>query len=259
MTFLFTDIEGSTRRWDDDPQSMRQALTEHDSLMREVFERHEGFVFSTGGDGFAIAFGRAGAAVACAIEAQQRLREHDLPPVRMGLHTGETQERDGNFFGPVVNRAARLMAIAHGGQVLISSATAQVAGDLDLRDLGEHQLRDLSRPERVFQVVPASPGEDFPPLRSLTTRTTNLPTLLTSFVGREADVRAVVDLLRDYRLVTITGVGGVGKTRLALHAAAELLPDLSDGVWFCELASAGDSLAMLQVIAAALGALRARA
>ena len=255
VTFLFTDIEGSTRRWDDDPHSMREALTEHEGLMREVFERHDGYVFATGGDGFAVAFGRAGAAVACAIEAQQRLRAHDLPPVRMGLHTGEAQERDGNFFGSVVNRAARLMAIGHGGQVLISSATAQVAGNLELRDLGEHQLRDLSGPERVFEVVAASPGEDFPPLRSLTARSTNLPTLLTSFVGREADVAGVVDLLRDYRLVTITGVGGVGKTRLALHAAAEVLPDVSDGVWFCELASAGDALAMLQVIAAAVGAL----
>jgi predicted ATPase len=233
VTFLFSDIVGSTRSWDSQPDAMSESLARHDALMRATIEQHNGFVFATGGDGFAVAFGRAGSAVDCAAEMQRALAEPGLPRVRIGLHTGECEERGGDYFGPTVNRAARLMAIGHGGQVLVSASTAQLASNNALRDLGEHRLKDLSTPEHVYQLG----HDDFPPLRSLDVRTTNLPVQLTSFVGRADDVAAVVDLLAHHRLVTLTGVGGVGKTRLALQAAADAVERYPDGVWFVELAS----------------------
>src|SRR5579862_3196943 len=141
VTFLFTDIEGSTRRWDQDPGRMRAELRRHDELLRAAVEGHGGYVFATGGDGFAIAFARAGDALTCALEAQVAFAGADLPAVRMGLHTGEAEERDGDYFGPAVNRAARLMALGHGGQVLVSVTTRQVVTSFELRDLGEHRMR----------------------------------------------------------------------------------------------------------------------
>jgi predicted ATPase/class 3 adenylate cyclase len=236
VTFLFTDVEGSTQRWDTEPDEMRDALAQHDALLKETISQHDGVVFATGGDGFAVAFARAGQALACAGDAQQALRAAGCLPVRMAVHTGEADERDGDYFGPAVNRAARLMAIGHGGQVLVSHATRQVAGDVDLRDLGDHRLRDLSEPERVFQLVVAGDDAEFPRLRSLDTRTTNLPVQLTTFVGRDEDVRAVTKLLTEHRMVTLTGVGGVGKTRLAQQAAADSVDGYAAGVWLVELA-----------------------
>src|SRR5262249_46003788 len=158
--------------------------------------------------------------------------------VRMAVHTGEAVERDGDYFGPTVNRAARLMAIAHGGQIVVSATTASLADGSELLDMGEHRLRDLSRPERVFQLCAAGLRPDFPPLRSLDTIPTNLPTELTSFVGRATELAEVGKAVRERRLVTITGVGGVGKTRLALQIAAELAVEHPDGAWLCELAGA---------------------
>jgi predicted ATPase/class 3 adenylate cyclase len=251
VTFLFTDIEGSTRRWEDDADEMRAALALHDDIVRSAVERHDGFVFATGGDGFAVAFARAGDALTCASAAQRELQAAGLPPVRIGIHSGEAEERDGDYFGPAVNRTARIMAIGHGGQTLVSGAAHALTSGFDLLDLGEHRLRDLSQPERVFQlVVPDLPAE-FPPLRSLERFESNLPVQLTTFVGREDDVKSVVTLLTEQRMVTLTGVGGVGKTRLALQVGAELLDRFRDGVWLSELAAVEESR-LFDAIAAAL-------
>jgi class 3 adenylate cyclase len=183
VTFLFTDIEGSTRLWQEDEESMREAVARHDQLLRKVIAEHEGRVFSAMGDGMAAAFGFASAAVSAAVAAQRRLAAEPWPTatplrVRMGLHTGEAEWRDGDYLGTVVNRAARLMAIGHGGQVLCSSATAELVGDaqLGLTDLGEHRLRDLDRPMHVFQVGTGS----FPALASLDRLPGNLPEQPTS-------------------------------------------------------------------------------
>jgi predicted ATPase len=215
---------------------MRTALASHDAMMRGAIEAHGGYVFATGGDGFAVAFARAGDAAAAAIGAQAALAAEVWPDaagigVRMALHTGEAEERGGDYFGPAVNRAARLMALGHGGQVLCSSVTAALLDGAGLVDLGEHKLRDLSTPQRVFQVG----GGSFPPLRSLDAFPGNLPLQLSSFVGRDIELARVATAVRDARVVTLTGVGGVGKTRLALQAAAELLPGFREGAWLVKL------------------------
>jgi predicted ATPase/class 3 adenylate cyclase len=254
VTFVFTDIEGSTRLWEDDADAMREALTRHDAILLAVIAEHEGVVFATGGDGFAAAFARAGNAVKAAAAAQVRLVAENMPRVRIGIHTGDAQERDGDYFGPAVNRAARLMAIGNGGQVLVSQTTAQLLAGVDLLDLGDHRLRDLSRPERVFQVIVDGDAGDFAPLRSLNMLPSNLPIQLTTFVGRDAELEHIARLVGANRLVTVTGVGGVGKTRMALQVAAELLTEHRDGVWLCELASAEEDSALGDVVAVALHA-----
>jgi len=258
VTFLLTDIEGSTRLWEAAPQAMQLALERHDAIVRAAINAQGGVVFSTGGDGFAAAFPGAGSALAAAGDAQARLAAEPWPPaapirVRMGVHTGETVERDGNYFGSVVNRAARLMAAGHGGQVLCSAATAELArGEAHLVDVGEHRLRDVERPMRVFQLG----GGSFPALRSSARVGGNLPRQLTSFVGRRAEVRAVARELSVASLVTVTGVGGVGKTRLALRVAAEVLSEFPDGAWVCELAAAVNETELAEVVAVALGVTR---
>jgi predicted ATPase/class 3 adenylate cyclase len=266
VTFLFTDVEGSTRLWETAPTAMATAIGRHDELVRSAVEAHGGYVFSTGGDGFAVAFARAGEGLAAAVEAQSALGVEAWPAeavirVRMGLHTGETEERNGDYFGPAVNRTARLMGLAHGGQVLTSAATADVAADtlppeVKLVDLGEHLLRDLSRRERVFQVEAPALGLQFPPLRSADALPGRLPLQPTSFVGRTVEVADVCQALRRSRLVTLTGVGGVGKTRLAVQVAAELMPVFPDGAWLCELAGAGDGDTLAQVVASTLDVLQ---
>jgi class 3 adenylate cyclase len=255
VTFFFTDIVGSTRLWQADEGAMRAALSRHDELLRKAVADHDGVVFSSMGDGLAAAFSSASAAVASALTAQQLLEAEVWPTaspirVRMGIHTGEAVARDGDYFGTVVNRTARLMAVGHGGQVLVSSATAEVLGvGVVLVDLGEHRLRDLDRPMRVFQV-----GEGrFPPLRSLDSFVGNLPLQLSSFVGREREIQRGVEALSLSRVVTLTGVGGVGKTRLALHLAAELLPGFRDGAWLVELASVRDPGRVADAVASVLG------
>ena len=225
VTFLFTDVEGSTRLWQADEAAMRVALERHDAIVRTAIDGHEGHVFATGGDGFAAAFFRAGDAVAAAAQAQEGLAAESWPEgaqlrVRIGVHTGEAAERDGDYFGTVVNRAARLMAAGHGGQVLVSAATADLLDADGLVDLGVHRLRDLAEPQRVFQVGAAL----FPPLRSLDAFRSNLPYELSSFVGRVEELRAVAERVRSSRVVTVVGVGGVGKTRLALQVGSEVLP-----------------------------------
>ncbi len=252
VTFLFTDIEGSTRRWEDDPDSMDDALVRHDAVLRDAVEQHQGYVFATGGDGFAVAFARAGEAVSAAVDIQRALRERSLLAVRIGVHTGEAVEREGDYFGPAVNRAARLMAIGHGGQILVSQATEQIVAGVELRDLGEHRLRDLSKPERVFQLCHPSLPASFSALRSLESYATNLPAQTTDFVGRDQELRETAKALGVTRVVTLTGVGGVGKTRLALQVAGEVVPEFPDGVFLVELGGMNDATAIDETVAATL-------
>ena len=251
VTFLFTDVEGSTRLWEERPDEMRSALAEHDGIVRGAIEAHGGYVFATGGDGFAAAFSRAADGVDAAVKAQAGLADHPLIRVRMGLHTGEVQERDGDYFGPAVNRAARIMAAGHGGQVLLSAATEALLDDSVVRrDLGEHRLRDLSAPQRVFQLG----TESFAPLRSLDVVPSNLPAERSVFVGREQELATVAGLVRSARVVTLTGVGGIGKTRLAIQVAAGLVDEFSAGVWLVELAPLIDAALVAGAVASAVGA-----
>jgi class 3 adenylate cyclase len=240
VTFLFTDLEGSTRLWEEHPEEMGAALARHDAILREAFESRRGVVFSEMGDGMAAAFASAGDAVAAGLDAQLGLGacewgETGPLRARMGLHAGEGELRpDGQYVNQPLNRCARLMAIANGGQVVVSETVESlVRGALPpkvgLLDLREHRLRDLSRPERVFQVsAPGLPAE-FPPLRSLDAVPGNLPVQVTSFVGREQDLERVAATLGEARVVTLTGVGGAGKTRLALQVAGEMSPAFRDG------------------------------
>ena len=241
LTFLFTDVEGSTRLWEDEPNAMRVALQTHDEILRRNIEETGGVVFSTAGDAFAAAFESPERAVHAATAAQQALDGHAWPEgapirVRMGVHTCSAHQRDDNFYGPTRNRAARLMSAAHGGQTVLSSATLPLVDDVPVRDLGEHRLKDLSEPERVWQLIVDRLHTDFPPLRTLDVAPTNLPTAASSFIGREPDIEEAMASLEANRLVTLTGVGGVGKTRLALQVAADASHHYPDGLWFLELA-----------------------
>jgi predicted ATPase len=224
---------------------MRTALAVHDQLVREALESAGGLVFATGGDGFGAAFSRAGEAVAAALAAQRSLRGQEWPEaislkVRIGLHTGEADERGGDYFGPEVNRAARLMAVAHGGQIVCSQTSADLVGGhlpagVSLVDMGVHRLRDLSEPLRVFQVVGEGLPTRFLPLLSIDAFPGNLPLQVNSFIGREVELARVAKALGEARVVTLTGVGGAGKTRLGLRAAAEELPRFREGAWLIEL------------------------
>ena len=249
MTFLFTDVEGSTRRWEADAEGMRAALAAHDEVLRSVIEGHAGWLFKHTGDGVCAAFASPGSAVDAAVAAQ---RELELP-VRMGLATGEAELRDGDYFGAVLNRAARVMAAGHGGQILLAESTAGLLGGVDLIDLGPRRLRDLPTPIEVFQVRADGLRTDFPPLRALDSSPGNLPRATTSFIGRESEADEVQATVKAHRLVTLTGVGGVGKTRLALEVAARLVDEFPDGVWLFELAAVTDPAAVPDAVAAVLG------
>jgi len=259
VTFLVTDLVGSTRLWEEQPDdTMTVALAHHDKVLRDAIDAHSGILFATTGDGIAAVFSSAEDALGAALDAQQRLTDDRWLRARMALHTDEARLRaPGEYVNRPINRCARLMAIAHGGQILVSHATAVIGRqglpvEASLRDLGEHHLRDLAEPVRVFQVVHPRRVE-FPPLRSLDALPGNLPRQLTSFVGREREVEQVVGLVRERALVTLTGVGGVGKTRLALQVAAEVAAEFSDGVWLCELAPVVDPGAVWETLAATLG------
>jgi predicted ATPase/DNA-binding CsgD family transcriptional regulator len=256
VTFLFTDIEDSTRLWEEAPTDMADGLRAHDSIVRGTIERHGGYVFGTGGDGFCAAFATAVDAAAAAVESQEQLRDEPAIAfgVRMGLHTGEALERDRNYFGSEVNRAARLMSLAHGGQIVVSGATEALLGDrVALRPLGDHRLRGLRGRMAVHQIVTAGLPADFPVLRTGDDVAGNLPQQLSSLVGREQLVADVADLVRERRLVTLTGVGGVGKTRLALEVGTDTAGEFPDGVWLIELASVADPDSIPAAIAAVLG------
>ena len=249
VTFLFTDIEGSTRRWEADPDVMRAALATHDDVLRSAIEDSGGWLFKHTGDGVCAAFASARAAVDAAVAAQRPLGL----PVRMGIATGEAEQRGDDYFGPALNRAARVMAVGHGGQILVSNSTAALLAGVDLLDLGEHRLRDLSGVEHLFQVRAEGLATTFPPLKTVNAVPGNLPMQTTSFVGRREEIRALIELVRTHRLVTLTGVGGVGKTRLAVQVAAELVPEFPDGIWLVELAPVGDPAAIPDAVATALG------
>jgi predicted ATPase/class 3 adenylate cyclase len=263
VTFLFTDIEGSTRLWQGQPAAMAAALARHDAILRAAVAAHRGHVIKTTGDGLHAVFVAAPAALAATIDAQRALRAETWPApvairVRMGLHTGSAEERDGDYFGTAVNRAARLMAAGHGGQILLSQATADLARDAlpagaGLVDLGAHRLRDLPQPEPIFQLRHPHLPATFPPLKALGARAPNLPLQVTSFVGREREIGEVRQRLATTRLLTLTGSGGCGKTRLALQVAADLLDAYPDGVWLVELAPLAEPALVPDAVAAALG------
>jgi predicted ATPase/class 3 adenylate cyclase len=260
VTFLFTDLESSTRLWEQQREAMQSALARHDELLTEAVDAQGGWVVKGTGDGLHAVFATAEAALAAAVAGQLALSREGWGAtgplrVRMGLHTGTAERRGGDFFGPVLNRAARLMGVAHPGQVLCSQATADLVRDslapsLALVDLGEHRLRDLSRPERVFQVQAPGLRGEFGPLASLDAFPGNLPLQVSSFVGRERELARAMSALAESRVVTLTGIGGVGKTRLACQVAGEVLPSFRDGAWLCELAPVRDPAGVVDAVAA---------
>ncbi len=262
-TFLFTDIEGSTGLWDREPDRMEPALAVHDELARAAVAEHRGTVVKMTGDGMCAAFDDPSDALAATLQFQQALADpaatHGVAlRVRCGLHAGVAERRDGDFFGTTLNRAARIMAAAHGGQVLLSQSVATLIRDrlpagVTLRQLGAVHLRGLETPEHVCQVVHPLLRQDFPALRALDATPNNLPQQVTSFVGRDRELAEVVQCLRKARLLTLLGVGGLGKTRLSLQVAAQVMDDYPDGVWFVEFAPISDGQLVPQTVASTLG------
>ena len=263
VTFLFSDIEGSTELVTRLGDGYRGVLEAHQELLRAAFSARGGFEVSTEGDSFFVVFPSAPQAVAAAVDAQRALSEREWPTdvdvrVRMGLHTGEAVLGGDNYAGVDVHRAARITSTAHGGQVVVSAAThalseSAVPEGVGFRDLGEHRLRDLENPERIHQVVAEGLREEFPALRSMDARPNNLPTPLTSFVGRRRELDAVEDAVRASRLVTLSGPGGAGKTRLSVQAARELLSEFEHGAFFVGLAPITDPALVIPTIAESLG------
>jgi len=265
VTFLFTDIEGSTKLWESDAPAMQAALARHDKILRDTIEIHGGYVFKTVGDAFCAAFSTATDALEAALESQRRFFSEQWEQtgplrVRMALHTGAGEEREGDYFGPPVNRVARLLSAGQGGQVLLSLPTQelvrdQLPADVELWDLGEHRLKDLGRPEHIFQLAASGLTADFPPLHTLDAHPNNLPLQPTPLVGREREAEEVALRVRseEVRLLSLVGPGGTGKTRLGLQAAADLLGEFSDGVFFVALASITEPELVASTIARALG------
>ncbi len=263
ITFLFTDIEGSTKLWENAPEAMRLALARHDALLREAIGSNQGYVFKTVGDAFCAAFPTALDAVQAALNAhllliQEEWGEIGAIRVRMAMHTGSAEERDNDYFGPTLNRAARLEALAHGGQTLLSQATYELVRDrlpelATLHNLGPHSLKDLNRPEQVYQLSAPGMLDDFPPLRSLNNFPNNLPIQPTSFIGREKEMQEIKKLLRLHPLVTLLAPGGTGKSRLSLQVGADLFEEFPDGVWFIELAALTDPAMVVPAAACVIG------
>jgi len=263
VTFLLTDIEGSTRLWETVPDAMEVALGRHNRLVTEVIEGHGGVVVTSRGEGdsFFAVFPSAVAAVEAAGACQLALHGEAWPAgaalrVRMGLHTGEAHVREGDYVDHApINRCARLKAAAHGGQVLVTEATSDLAagrlgGGFGLKRLGEFRLRDLSQPELIYQLAHAGLPADFPPIRTVAERTGNLPVQVSSFIGRESELEQTGAALGEARVVTLTGPGGVGKTRLAVQAAGQVAGRYADGAWLCELAPVRDPAGVDGAVAA---------
>jgi predicted ATPase/class 3 adenylate cyclase len=265
VTFLFTDIEGSTRLWERYPEAMSEALARHDDILRTVIEANNGRIFKTAGDGVHAIFLAAPYALEAALEAQRALLREEWAEtgplrVRMALHTGTAEERDGDYFGPSMNRVARLLSAGHGGQVLLTSPTQELVRDqlptgTWLSDLGKKRLKDLSRPEKIFQVMVSDLPSVFPALNTLEGYPNNLPLQATPLIGREREVEEVCERLRspEVRLLTLTGAGGTGKTRMGLQVAADLLEKFEDGVFFVPLAAIYDPALVAPTIARTLG------
>jgi len=265
VTFLFTDIENSTPFWEKYPEEMKSALAKHDSVLREAVELNNGHIIKTTGDGIHAVFSTAIDSVNAAVDAQHALQNSEVFKtsefslrVRMGMHTGEAELRDGDYYGNTLNRAARIMSIGHGGQILLSEITLQVAQehlppDVSALDLGRHQLKGLNRAEHIFQLNASDLPQDFPPIKSLNTQPNNLPAQLTSFVGREKEIAEIKAALASSHLVTLTGSGGTGKTRLSIEVGMQLLPNVSNGVWMIELAPLSDESQIIPALAQAFG------
>lgn len=260
VSFLFTDIEGSSRLWEKHHVTMYQAVARHDSLLQSAVVENNGHVVKMRGDGLHAVFASVQDAVAAAVAGQRALQAEewdegiDRIPVRMGVHSGSAQLRDGDYFGPTVNRAARLQDAGHGSQILLSQVSAtlidgQLPVGISLLDLGRHQIKDFPAPERVYQVLAPELPNHFPPLRASGRRRTNLPTQTTGFVGREREIKAAKQMLEQARLVTLTGPGGTGKTRLALQVARKVFDRYRDGVWLVELAPLTEEAMVLPAIA----------
>jgi predicted ATPase/class 3 adenylate cyclase len=268
VTFLFTDIEGSTTLAQQFPDALPALLARHHAILREAIEAHHGYVFQIIGDAFCAAFHTANDALKAAFDAQRSLQHETWDPapikVRMGLHTGSaqagaTEERAGGYAGyATMARTQRVMSAAYGDQILLSNSTAElVRGDLSaeitLRDMGEHRLKSLAQADRLWQLVAPDLATEFPPLKSLTTVPNNLPLQLTSFVGREKEIAEITGLLNSTRLVTLTGSGGTGKTRLAQEVGAEELSSFANGVWLIELAPLSDPAQIIPALAQVFG------
>lgn len=268
VTYVLSGIEGSARLWEERPSAMAEAVARHDRVIAEAVGAHGGALLKTRGEGdgaFAV-FAGAGDAVACALRIQRGLSSEQWPEdlslrVRMALHTGEAEADGGDHFGPAVNRCAKLRAAAHGGQTVLSEATTSLVRDqlpdgATLRDLGPHRLKDLARPERVFQLCHPDLAAEFPALLSLDSFPNNLPGQLTTFVGREKEIDEAKLLLSGTRLLTLTGAGGAGKSRMAVQLAAEVLERFPDGVWLADVAYISDPDLVPQEVARAVGARR---
>jgi hypothetical protein len=228
---------------------MRAALLAHDEVLRSSIEAHDGFLFSHTGDGVVAAFASPKSAVDAAVAAQRALELR----VRMGIATGEAELRDGDYFGTVLNRAAMVMVAGHGGQILVADSTAGLLSGVDLIALGARRLRDIAKPVEMFQVLAVGLRREFPPVKTLDATPGNLRPQTTSLVGRESELAEVQEAVKAHRMVTLTGVGGVGKTRLALEVATNLVDEFPDGVWFFELAAVADPAAVPDAVAAVLG------
>jgi predicted ATPase/class 3 adenylate cyclase len=253
VTFLFTDMVDSTLLWEEQPEAMSEARGECDAMLAEAVEDHDGHVVKSTGDGLMAVFSDAGAAAGAAVDALRRIAEADWPvpiEVRMGVHTGTAGVDAGDYHAPAVNRAARVADAAHPGQLLVSDATAALIDDVELRDLGEHRLRGLA-PMRLHQVLHPGLRADFPP--TTTTVLAGLPAPTTRFVGRRGEAETIGRLLDQHRLVTLTGAGGCGKTRLALEAVGDLVPRFVDGVRFVDLAAVTDQAGVTEAVSDALG------
>jgi predicted ATPase/class 3 adenylate cyclase/Tfp pilus assembly protein PilF len=263
VTFLFTDIEGSTRLLQQLGEKFATLLAEHQQLLREACETHNGSVAGTQGDSFFVAFPRAVDAIHAVVQSQHALAAQRWPDdvsvrVRMGLHTGESQISSLGYVGLDVHRAARIAAAAHGGQVLLSQTTyelirSELPDGVTVRDIGEHRLKDLRQPKHLYQLVIRGLPSDFPPLKSLDASLNNLPIQLTSFIGREKEITEIKQAISEHRLVTLIGPGGSGKTRLALQVAAEMIEQFRAGVFFVALEPITDPGLVASTIAHLLG------
>ena len=264
VSFLFTDIVGSTRLWEKFPADMGAALARHDALIRSAVEAHAGMVFKTVGDSVCAAFRSPRESLEAAIDAQRALTAEDWKgigslTVRMGIHSGSAEFRDGDYFGGTLNRVSRVEGAAHGGQILLSRIAVELLEDerldaISFKSLGNHRLRNLDRPEHLYQALAPGLADSFPPPRSMEALPNNLPVQTTSFVGREKELEDVKQTLKNTRLLTLMGTGGTGKTRLALETGAQVIHDFRDGVWLVELALIAEGDRVVEAVAAAVGA-----